>query len=175
MIHQIQARYDEEHDRVLLRLSTKDGSEYRFWLTRRFVKRLWPMLVEMLAWDRAVTGTQADVATRQTVLDIQHEGYVQQGDFKTAFEEVPRQLPLGEAPVLAAHGKGSRLDGGRCLLSLLPQQGQGIDITLDNRLLHLLGKLLQEAVKQADWDIGLQVGAPATPQAEVPAAARRLN
>lgn len=174
MIHQIQVRYDEEHDRILLRLSTQDGREYRFWLTRRFVKRLWPMLVEMLAWDRAV-GAQVDVATRQTVLDIQHESYVQQGDFATAYQEVPRQLPLGEAPVLAAHGKGSRLDGGRCLLSLLPQQGQGIDITLDNRLLHLLGKLLQEAVKQADWDIGLQLGNPPSAQAEAPATARRLN
>jgi hypothetical protein len=174
MIHQIQVRYDEEHDRILLRLSTNDGCEYRFWLTRRFVKRLWPMLVEMLAWDRAV-GAQADVETRRTVLDIQHEGYVQQGDFATAYEETPRQLPLGEAPVLAAHGKGSRLDDGRCVLSLLPQQGPGIDITLDNRLLHLLGKLLQDAVGHADWDIGLALGRTEAAAPDAGTTARRLN
>jgi hypothetical protein len=39
-LHQIQARYDELQDRILLRLSTIDHCEFRFWLTRRFVKRL---------------------------------------------------------------------------------------------------------------------------------------
>ncbi len=48
-IHQIQIRHDETEDRLLLRLSTSDNHEFRFWLTRRFVKRLWAMLVQMLS------------------------------------------------------------------------------------------------------------------------------
>ena len=39
-IHQIQMAYDQRQDRILLRLSTREHTEFRFWLTRRFVKRL---------------------------------------------------------------------------------------------------------------------------------------
>ena len=100
-IYQIQILHDETEDRLLLRLSTTDNCEFRFWLTRRFVKRLWAMLVQMLEWDQAVR-QQVDPATRRAVLDIQHEGYAQQANYAKKFEEVPRQLPLGETPALLA-------------------------------------------------------------------------
>ena len=47
-LHQIQMQYDAHEDRGLLRIRTRDGSEFRFWLTRRFVRALWPMVREML-------------------------------------------------------------------------------------------------------------------------------
>src|SRR5258705_10604589 len=71
-IHQIQIRHQEAEDRLLLRLSTSDDSEFRFWLTGRFVKRLWALLVQMLDWDRAVQ-QEVNPDTRRTVLDLQHE------------------------------------------------------------------------------------------------------
>jgi hypothetical protein len=37
-LHQIRIDYHQEQDRLLLRISTNEGSELRFWLTRRFVK-----------------------------------------------------------------------------------------------------------------------------------------
>ena len=43
------------------------------------------------------------------------------------------------------------------MLGLLPQQGQGIHLTLDNTLLHSLCKLLQNAVAKSDWDISLEL------------------
>src|SRR5262245_38468956 len=46
-IHQMQIRPDEQEDRLLLRLSTTDAAEFRFWLTRSFVKKLWGMLIKM--------------------------------------------------------------------------------------------------------------------------------
>ena len=153
-IHQIQVRYDETQDRILLRLSTTEGSEFRFWLTRRFVKQLWGILVQMLEWDQAVE-RQTDLQARRTVLDIQHEGYAQQANYSKKFEEIPRTMPFGEAPVVLARAQGKRRDASTQVLSLHPQQGQGIDMTLDTKLLHIFSRLLREAVAKADWDINL--------------------
>lgn len=157
-IHQIQIRHDETEDRLLLRLSTTDDCEFRFWLTRRFTRRLWRMLVQMLEWDRAVL-QQVDPDTRRTVLDIQHDGYSQQANYSKAFDEspqtAPRRLPLGEAPVLLAQAKGTKGENGAQMLALHPLQGQGIDITLDTRLLHIFTRLLREQVAKTDWDVNL--------------------
>jgi len=178
-IHQIQIRHDETEDRLLLRLSTTDHCEFRFWLTRRFTKRLWGMLVQMLEWDQAVK-QQVSPETRRTVLDIQHEGYSRQADYTQEFEEpaqdAPRRMPLGEAPVLLAKAKGNKRDDGVQMLGLHPLQGQGIDITLDARLLHIFTRLLREQVAKTDWDVNLALYEAA--QESAPAqetSSRKLN
>ena len=45
---QIQIRYIQEEDRILMRLNTVAEEEYRFWLTHRFLIRLWPVLQDAL-------------------------------------------------------------------------------------------------------------------------------
>jgi hypothetical protein len=174
-IHQIQIRHDELEDRLLLRISTIDACEYRFWLTRRFTRQLWALLLKMLEWDRAVQG-QVDPATRNTVLQIQHEGYAQQGDFSRQFEEHAQRTPLGENPVLLFQAKGTRRDNGLQVLSLHPRQGQGLDMTLDTRLLHIFAKLVRDAAAQPDWDINLALHEEAAPATSGEAApVRKLN
>ena len=157
-IHQIHIRYDRPEDRLLLRLSTTDNCEFRFWLTRRFTKRLWKMLVQMLQWDEAVR-QQLDPASRRAVLDFQHTGYSQQGDFTREFEEgtpdAPRRFLLGEAPVMLAKAHGKKRVDGLQVLTLQPLQGQGIDATLDTRLLHMFARLLRQHVAATDWDLNL--------------------
>jgi hypothetical protein len=173
-IHQMQITRDELEDRLLLRVSTTENSEFRFWLTRRFVKQLWVLLLKMLEWDRAVQ-QQLDTGMRQTVMQIQHEGYAQQGDFSKGFEEVQRTLPLGPTPVLLTRGKGTRRDDGLQVLSLQPEQGQGLDMTLDARLLHIFAKLVRDAAAHPDWDLNLALGEPAGEPAAAVAPARKLN
>lgn len=178
-IHQIQIRHDEVEDRLLLRLSTTANAEFRFWLTRRFVKRLWGMLVQMLEWDQAVR-QQVHPETRKTVLDIQHQGYSQQANYSKKFEEAtqeaPRALPLGEAPAVLSMAKGKKGENGVQMLSLRPRQGQGIDMTLDTKLLHIFVRLLHQAVAKTDWDMTLALhkdaGAAAPAQEAV---SRKLN
>ena len=174
-IHQIQIRLDDKEDRLLMRVSTTDGCEYRFWLTRRFVKQLWGLLLKMVEWDKAVQ-QQFDAAIRQTVLEIQHEGYAQQGDFSKNYEEGTRKLPLGERPTLLFGGKDVRRDDGRQVLSLYPAQGPGLDMMLDAKLLHVFVKLLRDTVGRADWGLNLALREPATrPEQPEAAPARKLN
>jgi len=154
-IRQIQARYDELQDRVLLRLSTKDDAEFLFWFTRRFTRRFWGFLLKTLEQDEPVR-QQSDAEARKAVMAMRHEDFVQQSNFSKPFEEKPYQRPLGAEPILVAradYAPGAK--PGIFTLSLRPQQGQGVDLGLTPSLLHSIAKLLLDAVAQTDWDLNL--------------------
>lgn len=154
-IRQIQARYDELQDRVLLRLSTSDDTEFVFWFTRRFTRRFWGFLLKTLEQDEPVR-QQSDTEARKAVLAMRHENFVQQGNFSKPFEEKTYQRPLGPEPMLvvrADYTPGAK--PGTFTLSLRPQQGQGVDLGLTAPLLHSICKLLLDAAAQSDWDLKL--------------------
>jgi hypothetical protein len=154
-IRQIQTRHDEVQDRILLRVSTSDDCEFQFWLTRRFLKRFWPLLLKMLEQDDMVRG-QVHEEARRAVVGMRHEEFVQRGDFATAFEERQYQRPLGTEPVLVGRADCTPRGNGIVVLALRPMQGQGIELTLDARLLHSICKLLGDAIAKADWNIELK-------------------
>ena len=47
-LHQLTLTFDPIEDRILLRIGTAENTEYRLWLTRRFVKVLWKALMKNL-------------------------------------------------------------------------------------------------------------------------------
>ena len=71
-IDQLQLRFDAEQDRLLLRVNTADREEFRLWLTRRMVARLWPALRSALESDDLVR-TQPNRLARDTVLSFQQD------------------------------------------------------------------------------------------------------
>jgi hypothetical protein len=173
-IHQIQMLYDKQQDRILLRVSTRDQAEFRFWLTRRFVKRLWSLLLQMLEQDEAFRSLS--LAERRALLGMQHEAFVGEGDFSQAYEGSARELPLGPEPVILTSARGKVGVQGVQTLSLHPNQGQGIDIALKSKLLHLIVKLLRDAVSRSDWDIRMTLASAAEPlTASLAAGPRTLN
>jgi hypothetical protein len=173
-IHQIQMLYDKQQDRVLLRVSTRDQTEFRFWLTRRFVKRLWGLLLKMLEQDE--TFRSLSVEARRALLGMQHETFIGEGDFSQTYEDGARQLPFGPEPVLLTTARGKAGAKGAQVLSLHPTQGQGIDIALNSKLLHMIAKLLHDAVSRSDWDIRIALSSNAEQFAVAgPATSRTLN
>jgi len=171
-IHQIQARYVEVQDRILLRISTNDACEFRFWLTRRYSKGLGSLLLRMLEQDQPVQ-QQVDKTARREVLAMRHEGFVQQGNFSRQFEEREYRFPLGEEPLLCAVAQVKPLPGGLTMLSMRPEKGQGLDLKLEPSLLHTFSKLLRDAIRKSDWglDLGIPVSA-AQPVADTSAIAK---
>ncbi len=157
-IHQVQCVYQPLEDRILLRVLATDRSEFRFWLTRRYVKLLWQVLLKLMERDPAAAVHQ-DESTRRAMMGFQHENLVRTGQFAKPFEEGPVALPLGDAPVLLSRisGRPAAEGAGQQTLSMHPEKGQGIDLGVDSRLLHLLSKLLVDAVKQSDWDLKLAI------------------
>lgn len=154
-IKQIQARYDELQDRVLLRVSTVDGTEFLFWFTRRFTKRFWGLALKSLEQDEPVR-QQADAEARKAVLGMRHEGFVQKSNFDTPFEEKEYQRPLGQEPLIVARADyRPGAAPGVFTLSLRPQRGHGVDLGMNASLLHSICKLLMDAVSKSDWDLKL--------------------
>ncbi|MBE0622891.1 MAG: hypothetical protein IH605_20055 [Burkholderiales bacterium] len=155
-LHQLKLDFIPEQDRLLLRVSTDNQLEMRLWLTRRALRLLWPQLVNILRSSPEIA-LQSNPQARDALVGIQHERALRQANFANPFEEVPRELPLGPEPILVARIQTNKDEHGNLVLGLLPQDGQGINLTLDNNLLHSLCKLLQNAAAKSDWDIVLEL------------------
>ena len=81
---QIQIRYIQEEDRILMRMNTVAEEEFRFWLTRRFLVRLWPVLQEALMSSPAVKQQQR-LYSRQAIMAFEHERAQSKAQFNNPF------------------------------------------------------------------------------------------
>jgi hypothetical protein len=156
-LHQIKIEFDPEQDRLRVRVSTVTGQEALLWLTRRCVLKLWPLLVGGAESSPQVATRAADPEVKKALLEFQHEKAISQAQFGKQYEEVQRTRPLGDAPLLVAKLQRRSAPEGRVILGLLPNEGQGIFLTLDEPLLHGFMKLLQEAVQRAEWGFKLDL------------------
>lgn len=141
-------------DRILFRLNTVDSAGFQFLLTRRYVKLLWPVLITMLAKDEQISGQQSDQAKRE-VLSFQHQEAAQKMDYSQDYQAQNEQQPLGDDPILLGKISVKNHEDGTQVLSMHPETGQGIDLALNQTLLHSICKLLQDTVAKAEWDMDL--------------------
>lgn len=151
-IEQIQIRFAALEDRLLMRVAGADDLEFRFWLTRRFVRLIWTPLKTALA-DVPRIRAQASPAAQRELLAFEHEKAVSGTDFHTPYKETAKTTPLGNDPVLLAKMQMRRLDDGTLVMALGPENGVGIDLTLNHGLLHSFAQLLHNAAALAEWDL----------------------
>jgi hypothetical protein len=64
-LHQLKVDYNAEQDRLLMQIAASDAVELRMWLTRRFVKLLWPLLVKLAEEASPRIRTQANPEARR--------------------------------------------------------------------------------------------------------------
>lgn len=168
-INQIQIRYAPVEDRIVLRLNTEDASEFRFWITRRYAKILSVSLMNLLSSVEEVQEQQKE-EVKKAVMSFQHEEALQKADFAKTFQGQPKNLPLGNAPILLSKLTVKQTDDGNPMLCMYPEQGQGIDLALQNQLLHSISKLFGDALQSADWGIEFNLGenVPVAENAEKP-------
>jgi hypothetical protein len=162
-IHQLQASYSPAEDRILLKFNTTDGVEFQFWLTRLFVKKFWPNLVSTMEVniqqqsENTKDTVGSDTSLKDKVLGFMHQSAVENANFSSDFKASKSPCPLGEAPVLV-HRAGLHAKGGNSfMLSLHPEVGLGVELGVDQNLLHLLSKLIHDAVAQIDWGLLIQI------------------
>lgn len=155
-LQQFSASYDSVQDRLLLRVRSTDDAEFRFWITRRYLALLWPILMKMA--DDFSARKSTDPLTRNTLAELAHGEAVGSADFASQYKD-GSLFPLGEEPILLARITVMPLRERTQTLTLLPQQGQGINLDLDERLVHVLARLLQHAATAAEWGLALNITA----------------
>ena len=166
-LHQLNAGYDALQDRILLSIGAADGTEFRFWVTRRYLLLLWSMLVRLAT---AFAGARAsgDPIKREALAEMAHHAAHRNADFETRYQTGTHR-PLGEAPVLLAKVALKQDAAGRSTLSLLPHEGPGADIGVDENMTHLVASLLSRAATQAEWQLTLApLATPAMGEAAAP-------
>lgn len=174
-LNQIQLRFDPLQDRLLMRMNTTDNAEVRLWMTRRFVKVLWPILQKMLESDAQVS-QQQDRQAKDAILAFQQEQAVSNTDFKTPYkDEEVQQVLLGEDPILLSKIQLRKGRQDNQILSLYPETGEGVNLTLDTNLLHSFVRLLSDGVRKADWQLDLDVVRPPSVETVVAPSGSRLN
>jgi len=157
-MHQMQISYVSTEDRLLFRLNTKARQEFRFWMTRRYVAILWHTLNQILSKQEPSVEVPAPVLVDPLVeaakKEIKHQELVSQADFKTKYQE-STYLPLGETPLLLFSVAIKPAPDGQILLCMHPEQGQGIEMVLNEQILHSLCQLIIDTTTKAEWKLNL--------------------
>lgn len=158
-LRQINMEYQAEQDRLVMRISSGASQEVLLWLTRRCVKLLWQALTGLVRTIPEIA-TQSHPEARSALMGMRHESALANSDFSQPYQGA-KEHPLGETPILVARIQ-TRTEGANFVLSLLPSNGQGVNLSLDERLLHSVCGLLRKVVEKAEWDMQLVMpGAPA--------------
>mgnify|MGYP000110715184 FL=1 len=168
-IHQLNVSHVDRQDRLLLRLNTPTGQEFRFWFTRRLTLRLLPALQQALERMEAhQTQTIApDPASQHMLTELKRETFLQQADFQTPYAAPTQPPPQEEEPMLVTDVQLDFQTSG-VQLSLQDKGAPGglaqtCHLHLQPALMHGLIHLMTQAVAQAEWQTALSATSPAMP------------
>jgi len=142
-LHQINVTYYGKEDRLLLKVTTQKGNEYRIWLTRRFTGLLFNVLNAEMDKQGGISSIRTSQQTRQMF---------KSGAFEKSFEKgKTTSFPLGKQGFLAYGIKSSSTPQGELLLEILPEKGAGVNINLNKSLLYMFHNLLTQGLIKAEW------------------------
>lgn len=170
-LEQINLSYQQNEDRILLRIgfgATHEGGqkqEVLFFLTRRLLQNLWPVLLQAMTTQITLDRPEAAFASAEIVqMEFAQavSNIAASGNFAQAYEAKDRECPLGALPLLLESIQ-FHLNANQPLDMQLIPFGQGkIDLRLPSEVMHGFCKLLQEAAAEAHW--GLKLVMPGTEQ-----------
>ncbi|MEZ7829720.1 MAG: hypothetical protein QMB72_07965 [Brachymonas denitrificans] len=166
-VHQISLQYRPLDDRILLRISLREGGEQTAWLTRRLLLKLWPLLrnsvADFVAKVQATQGTAAssvalaDGNTRQLLSDLRSSAANEKADFSRPYAEAGSSLDN----TLLVHTVNlySQPQKARFAIELVDKpatpdsQARRLKWDMDETTLHASMKLLDDAIQASGWDI----------------------
>jgi hypothetical protein len=160
-IHQLSVSHDERQDRLLLRLNTQNGQEFRFWLTRRMAVRLLPAMDHSVArLEAAQPGLAAtDASSQQMLTELKRDAFLQTADFATPYAAEPLQLPLGDEPFLVTDAQLSLQTNGNLQLIFQKKMAtttESCQLNLQAPLVHGMIHLIKQSMVNADWGFSKQ-------------------
>ncbi len=159
-IHQVNVSYSGEQDRLLIRINSLKGEEFRAWLTRRLTLKLLPHLGKTAQaqlekqFQPPPAHTPMTEQKEQLLQNFKKEAAVYDGDFQTPFKDQPAALPLGEEPLLVTELSFTPLADAKLqvtLLERLPGKQRDLQLVMDSALTQGLLRLLNQSLKASGW------------------------
>lgn len=172
-LHQITVTYLPAEDRLLLRIGTTEHTEYRLFLTRRFITGLWPLLGGQLTAAADLSGIRAaadadaaaqaavDPDVKEAVLGMEHQELIQESNFQETHAEDNVDLTANSGPLVVTGAKVKPWDGKQLIIEFQTADKMNVTVTLDKRLLHGFCHMLATTVASAEWGLNLTIGDPA--------------
>ncbi|MDI6725528.1 MAG: hypothetical protein QMD32_01075 [Smithellaceae bacterium] len=174
-LQQINISFVPVEDRLLLRITSGQAgalSEYRIWLTRRFVKLFWTTLEQIIGTE-INKNPYLSPGNKQEVCRFQEDAALMKTDFSTPYKAEQAELPLGEEPILASLIQTGISGDGQHVIRISDLKNRGISITMTPQLIYSVRKLLTDAVLQAQWDLpGIR---PAEGEGQIGETRRTIN
>lgn len=162
-IRQLQVAHDNVQDRLVLRIGTQANEEIRVFLTRRFVRELWPVLTATLSGHlgaRPQSAPEADGADAPA------------STFAEPFREENPTYPLGSTPLLASEATVEPAGDSLCRLILREGRERSFTLTLNTELMQAFCSMLRASGDKARWDLALDYAMP--PSSGTPAGSKAL-
>ncbi|MGE4218195.1 MAG: hypothetical protein AB7G39_02010 [Alphaproteobacteria bacterium] len=174
-LHQMTMSYSAEQDRLLFRISTTGGMEAQLWLTRRFVKVLWPALIQSSDGAPAQQVQAPTGRAKEVVRAVAHQEALQKVKLDKPHDQEKRNTPLTEVPLLVVGGNCRMGENGITHLTLRTDDGRDISLGLNAELLHGLLHQISTLASKAGWDLDLMVSEAAVSVAVPPEGKRHLH
>lgn len=170
-IEQINLGYNEQEDRLLLKLGLVDKTEIAVWVTRRVCKLMWGLLQNSSgnlvpsappqeATPKAAASSHKDQAIENFAREVAEQKSIENMDFKSEYL-TDRQTRTDE-PMLAIQCAiityEDALPSGKPkppALALECTNGQTVKMALSNELIHAVTNMMQLATREAGWDLSM--------------------
>lgn len=175
-IRQLQVACDPVQDRLVLRVNTPANEEIRVYLTRRFLREIWPHLARMLsghlqAAPLPARPDEADDGANDGAGDDGSNALPPQPSFDAPFTEDNPSYPLGAMPLLASEATLEPAGPDLARLTLREARERSLNLNLNHELLQALCAMLRATSAQAGWDLALDYAATGQPALPIPAVA----
>lgn len=163
-IEQINLGFNDQEDRLLLKLGLIDKTEIAVWITRRICKTMWALLqgaqVTLLpsvtmASPPAITPDSKTEVMESFAREVAEQKAIEHMDFKS--EYVTNRQNLTDEPMLAIQCTVISAEEQLPHLELQCKNGQAVKIALSNELVHAMTNMMQLATREAGWDLMMTV------------------
>ncbi len=156
-IEQINLGFNEQEDRLLLKLGLADKTEVAVWITRRICKVMWSLLQNtsstILPATSPLTATpdSKHQAIENFALEVAEQKKIDNLDFQS--EYIADRNTRTDAPMLAVQCVIISNENNPPHLELQCTNGQAVKIVLSNELVYAVTNMMQLATREAGWDL----------------------
>ena len=172
-LSQIDARYDQAEDRIMLRLTTADENEYRLWFTRRVTFNVLTDFKEKTSQFRVsetvktekkneeLKAAPAKMTDQEAKINADKAQAEQHANTKYDEEFKPgKTYPLGEEGILVGRVDFKPNSDGGTLhsLSFAAAKGHGMTIKVNADIFNSILNVLEKTSEQAEWMIADNFG-----------------